>query len=53
MNKPLMDIPINDISPIAIAKAIEINEFKWRIVTLESLDSIIWISSFSTDIIMV
>ena len=46
-----MNIPIKDITPKAKANAIEKNESKWRMVTFDSVDSIILISCLLTDII--
>ena len=46
-----MNIPIKDITPKAKANVMEKNESKWRMVTFDWVDSIIWISCLLTDII--
>ena len=48
-----MNIPIKDIIPKVKANAMEKNESKWRTVTFDCVDSIIWISSLLTDIIAI
>ena len=46
-----MNIPIKDIITTTKDNAIEMNESKWSMVTFDGVDSIIWSSCLSADII--